>query len=73
MAHLEEAIFCEGHKGDGGSGDEAASDGDERANEDKQGQQPNARDRQRPHASRRQRCVHQRYARLHRHPSLVSN
>lgn len=56
--HLEEAVLSEGDKGDGHGGDEAAGNGDERADEDKQRQQSNPRNGQRPHASCRQRGVH---------------
>ena len=63
-SHLQEAILGKGDKCDGDGGDEAAGDGDEGADEHKQRQQAQARDRQGPHACRRQRRVHQRYARL---------
>ena len=48
--HLEEAIFSQSYKADGDSGDEAACDGYEAAEEDKHGQQSEAWQLQSPHS-----------------------
>ena len=55
--YLDEAILSEGNKGNGCCGDEHASYWDEAADEDKQAQQANPWDLQKPHAQRCQGCV----------------
>ena len=68
--HLEEAVLCQGHESNGDCGDEAASNGNEGANEHKHGQEPQARQLQGPNAHGCQGCVCCCYSGLQRAPAL---